>query len=58
MQSAGQGRRHAQAQHGQRRGQAFAQAAGRAGMSTLELGGQGFELRLGDERGLGVVGLG
>src|SRR5665648_642341 len=34
-QRAGQGRRHAQAQHGQRLGQALTQAAGRAGMGAL-----------------------
>ena len=55
-QRAGQGRRHAQAQHGQRLGQALAQRRCSAGMGPLQLLGQRFELCLGEDRGLGTVG--
>ena len=47
---------HTQAQHGQRLAQAFAQAAGRAGVGVLQFPCQRFELGFGDDRRRGVVG--
>ena len=56
-QRAGQRRWDTQAQHGQRLGQALAQAGGGTGVGALEFLGEGFELRLGHDRRLGVIGL-
>ena len=55
-QGAGESRGYAQAQHGQRLGQTLAQAGRGAGMSLVQLGGQGAQLGLGGQRGVGVVG--
>ena len=47
--------RHAQAQHGEGLGHAFAQARRRAGVGAVELGGQRAQFGLGGQRGVGVI---
>jgi hypothetical protein len=49
-QGARQGRRHAEAGHGEGLGQALAKRPGRSGVGVLELLGEGFEISLTGER--------
>src|SRR6266498_1975684 len=56
-QGPGQGRWHAEAEHGERLGQALTQAAGGAGVGLVQLAGQRLELRLGGQCAVGVVGV-
>jgi hypothetical protein len=46
-----------EAQHGQRLGEPFTQRRSRAGVGAVQLTGEGLELGLGGQCGLGVVGL-
>ena len=52
----GQGRREVEAEHGQRLGEALAQAAGGTWVGLVQLPCQCLEQRLGLERGAGVIG--